>query len=57
MAEAEMQTGRKQSCSRASMSANYGEACKEGFYSLRSASVEVVCSHPCAPQLCFQIDL
>ena len=57
MAPAEMQPNRKQSCSREGTSANYGEACKEGFYSLRSASVDVVCSHPSAPQLCFQTSI
>ena len=51
---AEMQIRGKQICSREGTSANYGEACKERFFSLRSASVEVVCSRPFAPHLCFQ---
>ena len=53
----QMQTTRKKICSREGTSANYGEACKERFNSLRSASVDVVCSHPFAPQICFQIDI
>ena len=52
-----MLTYRKQICSRVGTSANYGEACKERFYSLRSASVEVVCSRPLAPQIYFQMCL
>ena len=52
-----MPSDRKQICSRAGMSTNYGEACKERFNSLRSASFEVVCSPPCAPQICFQMCL
>ena len=50
----EMQSGGKQICSRGDTSANYGEACKEEFNSLRSASFRVVCSRPAAPQICFQ---
>ena len=38
----------KPTCFRYGASANYCEACKERFYSLRSASVDVVCSHPYA---------
>ena len=52
-----MPSDRKQICSREGTSANYGEARKERFYSLRSASFEVVCSPPCAPQICFQMCL
>ena len=52
-----MQSDRKQICSRGCMSANYGEACKERFSSLRSASFEVVYSPTSAPHIYFQIFL
>ena len=55
MAPSCVQSVRKQICSRAGTSANYGEACKVRFYSLRSASFEVVCRRPFAPQICFQM--
>ena len=55
MASGQMQTDGKQICSRGGTSVNYGETCKERFNSLRSASLEVVCSRPFAPQLCLQI--
>ena len=51
-----MQSDRKQICSHVGTSANYGEACKERFNSLRSANFGVVCGRPYARALLFSTE-